>query len=128
MNKKRKWSTLILLLFFFTDRSVAKSIAQKKVPIGVRYHIRADLTAMTVVDADSTLHCEADVTDVHFEAMSEEAIRRYIATKEPMDKAGAYAVQGIAGLWIDKLQGSHTNVIGLPMALTRRLLEKCGLL
>ena len=85
-------------------------------------------TGVTVVDRDGTLHCEADTTDVHFEVMSEDAIRRYIATNEPMDKAGAYAVQGIAGLWIDQLRGSHTNVIGLPMALTRRLLEKCGLL
>nr|MBR4280029.1 septum formation protein Maf [Clostridia bacterium] len=85
-------------------------------------------TGVTVVDKDGTLHCETDVTDVHFEAMSEDAIRRYIATGEPMDKAGAYAVQGIAGLWIDQLRGSHTNVIGLPMALTRRLLEACGLL
>ena len=85
-------------------------------------------TGVTVVDAGGTLHCEADVTDVHFEDMSETAIRRYIATGEPMDKAGAYAVQGIAGLWIDQLRGSHTNVIGLPMALTRRLLEACGLL
>ena len=85
-------------------------------------------TGVTVVDRDGTLHCEADTTDVHFEVMSEDAIRRYIATNEPMDKAGAYAVQGIAGLWIDQLHGSHTNVIGLPMALTRRLLENCGLL
>ena len=85
-------------------------------------------TGVTVVDRDGNLHCEADVTDVHFEEMSEDAIRRYIATGEPMDKAGAYAVQGIAGLWIDQLRGSHTNVIGLPMALTRRLLESCGLL
>ena len=85
-------------------------------------------TGVTVVDIDGSLHCEADVTDVHFEEMSEDAIRRYIATNEPMDKAGAYAVQGIAGLWIDQLRGSHTNVIGLPMALTRRLLENCGLL
>ena len=85
-------------------------------------------TGVTVVDIGGSLHCEADVTDVHFEEMSEDAIRRYIATGEPMDKAGAYAVQGIAGLWIDQLRGSHTNVIGLPMALTRRLLEKCGLL
>ena len=84
-------------------------------------------TGVTVVDRDGNLHCEADVTDVHFEEMSEDAIRRYIATGEPMDKAGAYAVQGIAGLWIDQLRGSHTNVIGLPMALTRRLLESCGL-
>jgi septum formation protein len=85
-------------------------------------------TGVTIVDADGTLYCEADTTDVHFEPMTDEAIRRYIATKEPMDKAGAYAVQGIAGLWIDQLRGSHTNVIGLPMALTRRLLEQCELL
>ncbi len=85
-------------------------------------------TGVTVVDRDGALHCEADVTDVHFEEMSEEAIRRYIATGEPMVKAGAYAVQGIAGLWIDQLRGSHTNVIGLPMAITRRLLQQCGLL
>ena len=85
-------------------------------------------TGVTVVDANGTVRCEADGTDVHFEDMSDEAIRRYIATGEPMDKAGAYAVQGIAGLWIDQLRGSHTNVIGLPMALTRRLLEACHLL
>lgn len=85
-------------------------------------------TGVSVVDAQGHLHSETDVTDVHFEPMSDEVIRRYIATGEPMDKAGAYAVQGIAGLWIDELRGSHTNVIGLPMARTRRLLEACGLL
>ncbi len=83
-------------------------------------------TGVSVVDASGKLRCESDVTDVHFEAMTDEAIRGYIATGEPMDKAGAYAVQGIAGLWIDELRGSHTNVIGLPMALTRRLLEESG--
>ena len=85
-------------------------------------------TGVTVIGADGVIRSEADATDVHFEHMADEAIRRYIATGEPMDKAGAYAVQGIAGLWIDQLRGSHTNVIGLPMALTRRLLEQCGLL
>jgi len=85
-------------------------------------------TGVTVVDAQGSIHCDADATDVHFEAMTDEAIRRYIATGEPMDKAGAYAVQGIAGLWIDQLRGSHTNVIGLPMTLTRRLLAQAGLL
>ena len=85
-------------------------------------------TGVTVVAADGSVLSEVDGTDVHFEPMSDEAIRRYIATREPMDKAGAYAVQGIAGLWIDELKGSHTNVIGLPMALTRRLLEQVGLL
>ena len=67
-------------------------------------------------------------TNVYFRTCGEAELRAYIATGEPMDKAGAYAVQGIAGLWIDELRGSHTNVIGLPMAHTRRLLEACGLL
>ncbi len=85
-------------------------------------------TGVTVVTAQGRILCESDVTDVHFEPMSDETIRAYIATGEPMDKAGAYAVQGVAGLYIDQLKGSHTNVIGLPMALTRRLLEEAGLM
>ena len=84
-------------------------------------------TGVCVIGPDGSLHSAVDATDVRFADMSEEAIRRYIATGEPMDKAGAYAVQGIAGLWIEELRGSHTNVIGLPLALTRRLLEDCGL-
>ena len=44
-----------------------------------------------------------------------------------MDKAGAYALQGTAGLWIEEIRGSASNVIGLPLTLTRALLETCGL-
>lgn len=84
-------------------------------------------TGVTVIRGSEQLRC-AERTEVSFRALSDEEIARYVATGEPMDKAGAYAVQGIAGLWIDQLRGSHTNVIGLPMALTRRLLENCGLL
>ena len=84
-------------------------------------------TGVCAVSPDGSLHSAVDATDVRFADMPEEAIRRYIATREPADKAGAYAVQGIAGLWIEELRGSHTNVIGLPLALTRRLLEACGL-
>ena len=85
------------------------------------------MTGMTVLRGGS---CQTvtEITDIHFRTLSDREINAYIATGEPMDKAGAYAVQGIAGLWIDQLRGSHTNVIGLPMALTRRLLEGCGLL
>ena len=85
-------------------------------------------TGVCAVSADGQVMCESDVTDVHFQDMTDEEIRRYIATGEPMDKAGAYAVQGIAGLWIDQLRGSHTNVIGLPLHTTRDLLTRCGLL
>lgn len=84
-------------------------------------------TGVCVISENGDIHAEVDATDVRFGDMSDEAIRAYIATSEPMDKAGAYALQGIAGLWIEEIHGSHTNVIGLPLTLTRKLLEECGL-
>ena len=84
-------------------------------------------TGVTVISASGDSFTGVDATDVHFCTMTDEEIRRYIASKEPMDKAGSYAVQGAAGLWIDELRGSHTNVIGLPLSLTRELLEKSGM-
>lgn len=84
-------------------------------------------TGVCVISAAGDVYAEVDATDVRFGPMSDEAIRAYIASSEPMDKAGAYALQGIAGLWIEEIRGSHTNVIGLPLTLTRKLLENCGL-
>ncbi|MBR2053400.1 MAG: septum formation inhibitor Maf [Clostridia bacterium] len=64
-----------------------------------------------------------DETDVYFAPLSDDEIRRYIATGEPMDKAGAYAIQGIAGMYVEKINGSFSNVIGLPTALVRAMLQ-----
>lgn len=55
-------------------------------------------------------------TTVHFRDMSDEEIAWYAATGEPMDKAGAYALQGHGAAFIDRIDGSHTNVIGLPLS------------
>ena len=55
--------------------------------------------------------------------MTEEEIDAYIATKEPFDKAGAYAIQGRAGYFIDKIEGSFSNVVGLPLTTVRELLS-----
>ena len=84
-------------------------------------------TGVAVIDANGELHKDVDGADVRFSDMTDEDVRRYIATGEPMDKAGAYALQGIAGLWIDEVRGSFSGVIGLPLSLTRRLLCECGL-
>ncbi|MDO4482951.1 MAG: Maf family protein [Clostridia bacterium] len=84
-------------------------------------------TGVVVCDSSGLMHTGTDVTDVHFTHMTDEEIRRYIATGEPMDKAGAYALQGAAGLWIDQIRGSSSCVIGLPLDLTRRLLEESGI-
>ena len=84
-------------------------------------------TGVCVVDARGVVHSGVDATAVRFGDMTDAEIRAYIATGEPMDKAGSYALQGIAGLWVEEISGSASNVIGLPLTLTRRLLQEAGL-
>jgi septum formation protein len=66
------------------------------------------------------------VTDVTFAPLSDDDIAWYVASGEPTDKAGAYAVQGRGAVFVTSISGSADNVIGLPLALTRQLLESVG--
>jgi len=68
--------------------------------------------------SETTLVSMCDIFD--------DEIRDYIATGEPMDKAGAYAIQGIASRWITRIEGDYSNVVGLPVALVYAMLRKCG--
>jgi septum formation protein len=65
----------------------------------------------------------AQTTQVTFFSLSEQEIADYIATGEPMDKAGAYAIQGIAAKWVPHVKGCYFNVVGLPIALVASMLE-----
>ena len=65
----------------------------------------------------------AEVTGVRFVTLSDAEIAAYVATGEPMDKAGAYAIQGRAGRWIPRVEGCYFNVVGLPLALVTTMLE-----
>ncbi|MBE5782401.1 MAG: septum formation inhibitor Maf [Clostridiales bacterium] len=67
-----------------------------------------------------------DVSRVQFVSLSPEAIAAYVKTGEPMDKAGAYALQGRGGMFVRRIEGSYSNVIGLPMSLTRDMLLAAG--
>jgi len=69
------------------------------------------------------LRTASETTLVTMSELSEEDIRGYIATGEPMDKAGAYAIQGIASRWIPRIEGDYSNVVGLPVALVCRMLR-----
>jgi septum formation protein len=66
----------------------------------------------------------SETSAVHFSALSDADIRDYIATGEPMDKAGAYAIQGAASRWISEIEGDYSNVVGLPIALVRQMLRQ----
>ena len=80
------------------------------------------ITGVAVVTAQRT-EVAAEVTGVRFLTLSEEEIAAYIATGEPMDKAGAYAIQGRAARWIPRITGDYFNVVGLPLALVSTMLE-----
>jgi septum formation protein len=68
-----------------------------------------------------------DTADVRFLALNRKIIDWYIATGEPMDKAGAYAVQGAGGLLVEAVEGSPQTVIGLPISRLPALFKECGL-
>jgi septum formation protein len=70
----------------------------------------------------------SETTLVTMSGLSDGDIREYVATGEPMDKAGAYAIQGIASRWIPRIEGDYSNVVGLPVALVYRMLLEQGAL
>lgn len=80
-------------------------------------------TGVTVIRGARTLRC-AERTEVYFRPLSDGEIDRYIATGEPMDKAGAYGAQGYASLFVERLEGDFFNVMGLPLCALGKLLKQ----
>lgn len=85
--------------------------------------IHSVFTGVTLIKKDKKITFSAE-TKVEFYPLSEEEIREYIATKEPMDKAGAYGIQGYGGLLVKSIEGDYNNVVGLPIALLSRKIKE----
>lgn len=75
---------------------------------------------------DGRMYTAVVTTEVQFAVLLEEDIAAYVATEEPMDKAGAYAIQGRAAVFIKGIHGSYSNVVGLPLHAVTRLARKAG--
>ncbi len=81
------------------------------------------LTAVAVSDGERTRY-RLNVSEVRFRALDDEEIRRYIATGESLDKAGAYGIQGRAAMFIQEIHGSYSGIMGLPLFETAELLKE----
>lgn len=86
---------------------------------GRTHHV---ITGVSLV-SDVATETAAEITGVTFVTLSEAEIEAYIASGEPMDKAGAYGIQGQAARWIPRIQGCYFNVVGLPLALVANMFE-----
>ena len=83
-------------------------------------------TGVTVISPDGSTRTDTDASGVTFDPLTEEMISAYVDSGEPLDKAGAYGIQGRASLFVSRLEGCFSGVMGLPMYLVRRLLAQSG--
>lgn len=83
------------------------------------------LTAVAVAHGDR-VECILSVSEVRFRPLTSEEIRHYVATGEPMDKAGAYGLQGRAAAFVETIHGSPSGIVGLPLCETALLLRQFG--
>ena len=92
-------------------RSEAEAAAMLRLLSGRDHQV---MTGVTVI-RDQRVQTFTEVTDIHFRELSDREIDRYVATGEPMDKAGAYGIQGGAALFCTRMVGDYYNVMGLPV-------------
>ncbi|MGH7586191.1 MAG: Maf family protein [Gemmatimonadales bacterium] len=85
-----------------------------------------DVVSSVALVSNGTISVETDVTAVKFRPASEAFLRQYVATGEPMDKAGAYGIQGYGAALVERIDGDFFGVMGLPVRLVLGLLEKAG--
>ena len=90
---------------------------------GRTHHVVTGVAVVWGSSSPPVVEIAAELTQVTMQTLSPEEVSRYVASGEPMDKAGAYAIQGYAGRWIPRISGCYFNVVGLPLALVASLLE-----
>lgn len=90
-----------------------------------RWH--AVLSGVAVIDAAGGMHCAVSRSRVRLRAIAPAEARRYWAGGEPQDKAGSYAIQGLGAVFVERLDGSYSGVMGLPLFETAALLQACGM-
>jgi septum formation protein len=84
------------------------------------------ITGVSLVGGAGETDTRSATAQVYFRKLETDEINRYIEGGEPMDKAGAYAIQGGAASWIERVEGEYSNVVGLPLSLVKAMLRSSG--
>src|SRR4029077_11895358 len=125
LGKPRDAEDAARMLRLLSDRTHAVitgvCVVGKKVGSGQRSVVSSAGTT-----EDPEMRTASETTLVTMCALSDDEIRDYVATGEPMDKAGAYAIQGMASRWIPRIEGDYSNVVGLPVARVYAMLREEG--
>jgi septum formation protein len=104
-----------------TGVCLVEAVASDRLPVVRKTAPHSDEGLRT---EDGEQRIASETTLVTVSELSEDEIRAYVGTGEPMDKAGAYAIQGMASRWIPRIEGEYSNVVGLPVALVYRMLRE----
>ena len=89
--------------------------------------VHSVITGFTIMDTGSgQIVSKSEVTKVYFKKLTDEEISAYVSSGEPLDKAGAYAIQGLGAVFIEKIDGDFFNVMGLPLSALAESLKKFG--
>jgi len=119
--------TIVFLDGVFLGKPVDQDDAKKMLELlsGKNHQV---YTGLAILDTSTgKMLSKVSCTDVRFKRLSQEVIAAYVASGEPLDKAGAYGIQGDGGVFIADIVGSYSNVVGLPLELLREMLEKSRL-
>lgn len=94
---------------------------------GRTHEVRTCVAVGMAAGAEVRVVHATSLSQVTFRALADEEIERYCATAEPYDKAGAYAIQGLAAVFVERIEGSYSGVMGLPLFETAALLKDAGM-
>ena len=115
---------------YFKDRLLGKphtGAAAEKMLRLLNGKVHSVITGYTVMDtASGQIVSKSVVTKVYFRKIAEDELSAYVRSREPLDKAGAYGVQGLGAVFIEKIEGDFFNVVGLPLCALTESLKKFG--
>jgi len=107
-------------------RDAAEAMAMLRSLSGTTHEVMTGVCLVAYEGLQARISQEVEITKVTFRQLSEEEMQNYVASGEPLDKAGAYGIQGLGALLVEGIEGCYYNVMGLPLVRTMRMLRSYG--